>query len=62
MLTGPVERSSEQRLHVLSTAYVFGTAECGNASLGDAAAFIVGAVVATYANRMVGATILWGAL
>ena len=56
------ERSSEQRCAVITGV----TYECDTADVetlpGDAAVLIIGALVATYSHRMIGVTILWGAL
>ena len=56
------ERSSEQRCAVITGV----TYQCDTADVetlpGDAAVLIIGALVATYSHRMIGVTILWGAL
>ena len=56
------EWSSEQRCDVPNG----GTNDVGTADVetlpGDAAVLIIGALVATYSHRMIGVTILWGAL
>ena len=56
------EWSSEQRCAVITGV----TYECDTADVetlpGDAAVLIIGALVATYSHRMIGVTILWGAL